>query len=240
MNILSIGNSFSQDAQRYLHRIARADGFELNTFNLYIGGCPLSLHYRNMLSEKEEYILQVNGEVTGFKVSLKEALLNRDWDVITLQQASSESPYYETYQPYLDKIVEHVKLCVPKAKIAIHQTWAYEQDSEKLEILGYKEQAEMFKDVKTAYKKAFKDINADILIPSGEVFQKLLASGIEKVHRDTYHASLGLGRYTLGLLWYAILTGNDIENNTFCDFDEEVSKEEIETSKKCVKEICGI
>ncbi|MBQ7793144.1 MAG: DUF4886 domain-containing protein [Clostridia bacterium] len=77
MNILSIGNSFSQDAQRYLHAIARADGFELNTFNLYIGGCPLSLHYRNMLSEKDAYSLEMNGQSTGFYVSLKEALLSR-------------------------------------------------------------------------------------------------------------------------------------------------------------------
>ena len=38
MNVLSIGNSFSQDAQRYLHRIAKVDSFTLNTFNLYIGG----------------------------------------------------------------------------------------------------------------------------------------------------------------------------------------------------------
>ena len=30
MNVLSIGNSFSQDAQRYLHSIARADGMGLN------------------------------------------------------------------------------------------------------------------------------------------------------------------------------------------------------------------
>ena len=36
MNILSIGNSFSQDAQRYLHRIAKADGFTLNTFNQFM------------------------------------------------------------------------------------------------------------------------------------------------------------------------------------------------------------
>ena len=101
MNILSIGNSFSQDAQRYLHRIAKADGCTLNTFNLYIGGCPLSLHYRNMLSEERAYMLEMNGESTGFKVSLKDALLNRDWDVVTIQQVSSESPYYETYQPFL-------------------------------------------------------------------------------------------------------------------------------------------
>ena len=91
MNILSIGNSFSQDAQRYLHRIAKADGFDLNTFNLYMGGCPLSLHYRNMISEERAYTLEMNGESTEFKVSLKDALLNRDWDVVTIQQVSSKS-----------------------------------------------------------------------------------------------------------------------------------------------------
>lgn len=241
MNILSIGNSFSQDAQRYLHRIAKADGCTLNTFNLYIGGCPLSLHYRNMISEEKAYMLEMNGESTGFKVSLKDALLNRDWDVVTIQQVSSKSPYYETYQPYLNKIVEYVRLCVPKAKIAIHQTWAYEQDSHRLNIeLGYKNHTDMFEDVRASYEKAAKDIKADFIIPSGEVFQRLIESGIEKVHRDTFHASYGLGRYALGLLWYSILSGNDVKQNTFCDFDEEISKTEIEKAKECVAEICGI
>ena len=138
MNILSIGNSFSQDAQRYLHKIAKADGCSVNAFNLFIGGCSLSLHYRNMLNEQKAYTLEMNGESTGFKVSLKEALLNRDWDIVTVQQVSSKSPYYETYQPYIDKIVEYVRFCVPKAKIAIHQTWAYEQNSHRLNVeLGY-------------------------------------------------------------------------------------------------------
>jgi hypothetical protein len=241
MNILSIGNSFSQDAQRYLHRIAKADGVILNTFNLFIGGCSLSLHYRNMLSGEKAYMLEMNGESTGFKVSLKEALLNRDWDVVTIQQVSSKSPYYETYQPYLNKIVEYLRLCVPKAKIAIHQTWAYEQDSHRLNIeLGYKNHTDMFEDVRASYEKAAKDIKADFIIPSGEVFQRLIESGIEKVHRDTFHASYGLGRYALGLLWYSILSGNDVKQNTFCDFDEEISKTEIEKAKECVAEICGI
>jgi hypothetical protein len=241
MNILSIGNSFSQDAQRYLHRIAKADGFILNTFNLYIGGCPLSLHYRNMISEERAYMLEMNGESTGFKVSLKDALLNRNWDVVTVQQVSSQAPYYETYQPYLNKIVEYLRLCVPKAKIAIHQTWAYEQDSHRLNIeLGYKNHTDMFEDVRASYEKAAKDIKADFIIPSGEVFQRLIESGIEKVHRDTFHASYGLGRYALGLLWYSILSGNDVKQNTFCDFDEEISKTEIEKAKECVAEICGI
>ena len=235
MNILSIGNSFSQDAQRYLHRIAKADGFDLNTFNLYIGGCPLSLHYRNMISEERAYTLEMNGESTEFKVSLKDALLNRDWDVVTIQQVSSKSPYYETFQPYLDKIVEYVRLCVPKAKIAIHQTWAYEQDSHGLNVeLGYNNHTDMFRDVKASYEKAAEEINADFVIPSGEVFQSLIESGIEKVHRDTFHASYGIGRYALGLLWYFILSGNDVKNNTFCDFDEEISEKEIIIAKEGV------
>ncbi len=240
MNILSVGNSFSEDAQRYLHQIAKRDGFTLNTFNLYIGGCPLSLHYRNMQSGEKAYTLEMNGESTGFKVSLKEALLNRNWDVVTIQQVSHESPYYETYQPYLDRIIEYVRLCVPKAKIAIHQTWAYEQDCQRLnDELGYKNHTDMFKDIKESYEKAAEAVSADLVIPSGEAFQKLIASGIKKVHRDTFHASYGLGRFTLGLLWYGILSGNDIKDNTFSDFDEEISKEEIKIAKKCVSEICN-
>ncbi|MGN1128615.1 MAG: DUF4886 domain-containing protein, partial [Candidatus Flemingiibacterium sp.] len=44
LKVLSIGNSFSQDAQRWLHDIAAADGVELLAKNLYIGGCSLERH----------------------------------------------------------------------------------------------------------------------------------------------------------------------------------------------------
>ena len=238
MNILSIGNSFSQDAQRYLHRIARADKVELNTFNLYIGGCPLSLHYQNILSEERRYTLEMNGSSTGFYVSLKEALLNREWDVVTVQQVSAQSPYYDTYQPYLDKLAEYIRLFVPKAKIVVHQTWAYEQGSRRLhEELKYSDYKQMLCDIVKSYQQAAQDICADFVIPSGEVFGALLESGIEKVHRDTFHASIGLGRYALGLTWYRFLTGNDIAQNSFCDFDEEVTAEQIAVAKKCVLEV---
>lgn len=238
MNILSIGNSFSQDAQQYLHEIAKADGVELNCFNLYIGGCPLSLHYKNMMSDLRAYTLQMNGTSTGFFVSIKEALLNRDWDVVTFQQASPKSTDYNSYQPYLNKLAEYVRLMVPKAKLAIHQTWAYETGSDALcERMGYNDHTVMFKDLETAYKKAAEDINADFIIPSGELFQKIIACNVGRVHRDT-HAGYGLGRFALGLLWYRILTGKNVDDNTFSDFDEEVTDIQVETAKKCVEEIC--
>ena len=56
MKVLSIGNSFSCDAQRYLHRIAKKDGVQLKTVNLFIGGCSLRTHYLNALQDAAAYL----------------------------------------------------------------------------------------------------------------------------------------------------------------------------------------
>lgn len=193
-----------------------------------------------MLSDERAYTLEMNGSSTGFFVSLKEALLNRDWDVITVQQVSQEAPFFDTYIPYLDELAKFIRRLAPKAKIVLQQTWAYEQGSHRLnEELKYRDQMDMLSDIVKAYKTAAEHIGADYIIPSGEVFGAMLQGGIEKIHRDTFHASLGLGRYALGLTWYKFLTGNDILNNTFTDFDEEIPTEQIEIAKKCVEQIAN-
>lgn len=237
LSVLAIGNSFSEDAMRYLHQISKADGVNLTAVNLMIGGCPLSRHYKNMIADKRDYGLEYNGEWTGFYVTLEEAVLSRDWDFITLQQVSHQSPYYDTYQPYLNELAAYIRRLAPKAKLLIHQTWAYEQGSERLCVeLGYKDQSDMYNDIKASYEKASKEINADDMILSGELLQLLIKRGI-KVHRDTFHASFGLGRYAIGLLWYSTLTGNSVGDNSFCDFDEEISQELIGAVKECVMEL---
>ncbi|MBE7016495.1 MAG: DUF4886 domain-containing protein [Ruminococcaceae bacterium] len=236
MNILSIGNSFSEDAQRYIHDIARNAGVTLNTYNLYIGGCPLEWHFRYMLSEEKKYTLCVNGHNTYFFTSIKEALLSCAWDVVTFQQVSHFSVDYETYQPYLNELVCYVKKHCPKAKVAIHQTWAYEEGSDRLiKELKYQTRKDMFEDIKKAYIDAARDINADIIIPSGELMEALSESGI-KVHRDTFHASLGVARYAIGLLWYAVLTGKSIKGDSFNLLDEKVTDEERKIVLKCVED----
>ena len=48
MKILAIGNSFSQDATRYLQDIAASAGENLFVRNLYIGGCSLEMHAKNI------------------------------------------------------------------------------------------------------------------------------------------------------------------------------------------------
>lgn len=234
MNILTIGNSFSQDATKYLYGIARAANVDLKTTNLYIGGCPLSKHFKNAMSEEKKYNLIFNGMTTDFYVSIKEALISREWDYVSFQQGSVASINYDTYQPYLNELSAYVKKYAPEAKQIIHQTWAYGQGSQLLhEKMGYADQKDMFNDVKNAYEKAAKAINAEFIVPSGEVLQALINEGVESVHRDGLHASLGLGRYAMALVWFIMITGKPVEDNSFRDFDAPVSEEEVYLAKKC-------
>ena len=241
MRILCIGNSFSQDATRYLHQIARANGEKLTVCNLYIAGCKLERHYRNMLSEEKEYDIQFNGHHTGFKVSLKEALLNRDWDIVTLQQFSGCSAKLSSYFPYVTELAAYVRRMVPQAKLLVHQTWAYEEGCERLfKVAGFQTAAEMTEMLVAAYAQVAEEIRADGVIPSGELFHKLLHSGISSVQRDTYHASLGLGRYALGLLWYHVLSGKSVLNIDYCDLDEPITPEEMQICKTCTESFAPI
>ena len=225
MNVLAIGNSFSEDAMRYLHDMAKKEGEKITTMNLYIGGCPLRRHYLNMLDDKYAYNLVFNGYATDVSVSIKQALVSREWDYITLQQASPNSFDFETYEPYLTSLKEYVKKYCPKAKILIHQTWAYENESPAMLKTKYTTHKEMFNDVEKAYALAKKSIKADGLIPCGSVACKLYEKGF-KMHRDGKHISLGIGRYALALTWFKYLTGKSVENNDFIPFDGEMTEEE--------------
>ena len=229
MRILAIGNSFSQDAMRYLNQAALRSGIKMDVTNLMIGGCSLETHYRNMLSGEKRYMLEYNGGSTGFYVSLNEALLTTHWDVITIQQVSHAAPKYDSYTPYIQELAAYIRECAPKSKLIVHQTWAYEEGSARLtQELKYERSEDMLRDVVASYNKAAKDIEADGIIHSGEMMYKLSNSGIDKVHRDTFHASLGAGRYALALLWLHTLCKVSVTGNTFSDFDAPVTDEEKE------------
>ena len=234
MNVLAIGNSFSMDAMRYLSQIARAQDEKLTAINLFIGGCPLERHFRHMHSGAP-YSLQCNGSDTGFLVTMDEALLSRPWDVITLQQASHFSGKKESYVPYVHELVKHVRALCPKAKLYIHETWAYEADTSMLKT-HYPDMTkeDMYKAVVRCYREIEKEAGFDGLIPSGELMHALQENGIPKIHRDGYHLSLGLGRYAAGLLWFRMLTGKSVSENTYADFDEPVSAEEMALAKRLV------
>ena len=201
MKILSIGNSFSQDAQAYLKGVCDSQGLEITCANLFIGGCSLIRHYHNMKKDLAEYSNQLNGGSGEGTISIKEALLKEKWDVITFQESSLRATELCHFEPYLSELVEYVRSILPEAKIAIHQTWAY--DKSKLHAMkqgGAFSSNEMFDMVRENYLTMFDKVGADIFIPSGLVLKRLYNEGYT-VHSDGQHASLGLGRYALALTW---------------------------------------
>lgn len=222
MRVLSIGNSFSEDAHHWLHQVAAAEGLEMTCVNLYIGGCSLKTHWENFQSKAPLYRYELNGEpvllddpLSAIRYcSIQEALNEGGWDVITLQQQSGDSGRFETYEPYLSRLADAVRAAAPDSKLWIHQTWAYEIDSTHPDFAKYNwDQNFMYIQLKEAYRQAAASTGASV-IPCGDAIQALrktelfdYANGGISLCRDGFHMSETLGRYALAVTWYAALTG---------------------------------
>ena len=233
MRILSIGNSYSNDAQHYLYLLSREARIPLKCVSLYIGGCPLSRHWRNMMRGEVAYDYFLNGIKTERPVSLREGLLADDWDYITLQQASYESQDYASYQPYLDELAAYVRKLAPRAKLLIHQTWTCAEGHERVARFGFGSATEMFESIRAAYEKAAEAIGAVGTLPSGEALLEALRLGAETVHApDGIHASAGIGRLTLAETWLTALSGKDLRAVKTPTLDVDISDAEIEIAKQ--------
>ncbi len=224
MKILCIGNSFSQDATRYLSQIAAAGGEHAKVVNLYIGGCSLERHLNNLINEEAAYGYELDGEKTGRMVSIQEALASDTWDIVTMQQVSHQSIDYATFQPHLGLLSAFVKKNAPSARQALHQTWGYAPESESILSLGFKTPPDMFKKSETAYREAAEETGIEILIPAGLALCKAHEAGLTPLYRDDIHASFGLGRYILGGVWYEMLFHKDFRENPFSETDEPIEK----------------
>ena len=227
MKLLSIGNSFSQDAQEWLHQIAVANGVELETTNLMIGGCSLETHWNHITDGESAYYLEQNGQNCNRTVTLPEGLALDEWDVVTVQQVSHHSGQPQTYIPYLAELVAFVREKCPKAKIYFHQTWAYEIDSDHGGFLNYnRDQQEMYRRIGDCTEMACRLIGADVL-PSGPVMQYLRENAPEfdykngglSLNRDGFHLSWDYGRYAAAATWYKVLTGKTPAVNAFPEWD---------------------
>ncbi len=242
MKLLSVGNSFSQDAQRYLHELAKKTGFELETTNLYFGGCSLKQHWDFAKENAKELTLEKNGVTLDIKVSLLEILESDTFDIITLQQASHFSGVPKTYFPHLQNLADLIRKKQPSAKIYFHQTWAYEKDFNRPHFERYdRNQHEMFRRIVDASEMASIVIDAPI-IPCGTVIQTLrdtvsefdFKNGGISLNRDGFHLSLDYGRFAAAATFLRCLSGKPIKINNFNDLDTKL----ISKILSVIEEIC--
>ncbi|MBR4051190.1 MAG: DUF4886 domain-containing protein [Clostridia bacterium] len=236
MKILSIGNSFSTDAHRFLYRLAQINGIEMKTVNLFIGGCDLETHWKNTEENNVCYDMEINGNEAEEVISIAQALNSDKWDIITLQQVSNLSGIFDSTQPYLTNLAQYIKQTQSQAEIYYHQTWAYEIDTEHSGFLNYdKDQIKMYNCIRETAQKAANNIGAKI-IPTGDVIQQLRTTkefdyknGGLTLCRDGYHLSNDYGRFAAAATWLRTFTKKNIICESFDELDITLIKVILDT-----------
>lgn len=223
IKILAIGNSFSEDAiEHYLYGLAKAGGYKVIIGNLYIGGAPLDLHWKNAQGNIDAYEYRkvgLDGKKERFpKTSIAKALADENWNYISFQQASPKSGLFETYVEPLPLLFNYVKekATNPNVKYVWHQTWAYAQNSTHGGFASYnKDQMQMYNGIIDASKKVMKLMPFNLLVPSGTAIQNARTKLGDTLCRDGYHLNLNYGRYTASCTWYEAIFREDVIGNTY-------------------------
>lgn len=170
LNLLTIGNSFTESLKAFLPDVAAsAPECELHLEGANHGGCELERHWKYITCEESDRVFSMYQDR---RWKLREILSREKWDIVTIQQASHYSWRPETYQPYASNIVEYVRKYAPSAEIVIQQTWAYRADDPRLRpggAWGF-DQTEMYRRLTNAYLALSKDLGLRI-IPTGKAVQ---------------------------------------------------------------------
>ena len=222
IKILGVGNSFTVDSmRRFLFDILESAGYtDITLGYLHIGGCSLDTHYDNLTNNKAAYEYWKNTDddwSVYANATAKKAFGAAKWDVVTIQQVSSDSGRPDTYKK-LEAVVDMLRQSEPQAKILWHMTWAYQQNSDHWAFAYYN------KDQMTMYNAIVETVQSKVLplsaikgvIPSGTAVQNLRTSSLgDTLTADGYHLSDTYGDYTAALTWYCVITGEKAETVTF-------------------------
>ena len=185
IKVLGIGNSFTVNSYEFLRVMgSSSEKCRLVLGGAIIGGCSMEKHMRlAKLHEAEPdneegkpYSLRVTdaeGKTKQIRAGLREMLTSDDWDIVTIQQLSAQSPDIANYRPYARELYDYIKKYAPQAEVVMHQTWAYRTDGDFDRVFrgkpGYG-QAEMYRDLNEAYNTIAEELGVR-LIPVGAAFQ---------------------------------------------------------------------
>ena len=225
--VLTIGNSFAENASVYASEIAKANGEELTFGYLKYPSCTLEKHLLAAQNDLAVFKFAVtapdgtktvvkSGEGTSFEpadettnangATVKEVLQYTDWDIIVFQQESSSARSYETFS-YLGDLINYVRGYCPKAKLMFHQVWRWGEW-----------EADQFSLIKANSETAAREYGLDI-IPTGLAFEYArealgVVTAVNENDGHYQHANT-YGMYIAGCVYTAAIFGKEISANTF-------------------------
>lgn len=173
VRLLTVGNSFSQNATHYLDDLVEGAGDVLIHHQAAIGGGTLEQHWEKF--ERHEADPDDPRGLYTTKKSLVEELAAEPWDFVTIQQASIKSHDAATYRPFARRLATLIRTRSPHAKVLMHETWAYRRDDPRFAVKSPAsgepaDQEAMYRGLSHAYRLIAGEIDAPI-IPVGDAFR---------------------------------------------------------------------
>ncbi len=181
VHLLTVGNSFADDATACLPALAKAGDKPLVLFRANLGGCSLERHARHLAAAQADPSA-TDTEARPYKntgdlglddlrtVSLIDALKARPWDFVTVQQVSHLSFKPESYEPHASRLIAAIREHAPQAEILVHQTWAYREDHPIFQKGDGFTPVKMYERSRAAYHEFAARYRLRIL-PSGDALQ---------------------------------------------------------------------
>ena len=215
LKVLMIGNSFSICNLWQMPQVAESMGKKLDIASLYIGGCSLERHWRNVEAAatnatfkpyRFDRITYGKHVVEKGKANIPDVLTMDKWDVVTLQQASHFSWNPATYHPWGDNLVAKIRELAPQAKIVVQETWSYPPWDKRLKKFGF-DQVEMYARLHDAYAAFAGKYGFDV-IPVGTAAE-FAPDRNTLFTKPDFHFNR-IGEYLQGLVWTAKLFGVDV------------------------------
>ena len=152
------------------------------------------------------------------KMTIKDALTDDKWDVVTLQQASHYSGLSDSYTPWITRLTAYIRTNTAyNPEIGFHQTWAYAANASHWAFDYYNHsQEDMYRHICSAVRQAINTAGITLVIPSGTAIQNGRTSALgDNLNRDGYHLDLKIGRFIAACTWYETLFGKDVTKNTY-------------------------
>ena len=146
LNVLFIGNSYSEDTSRYLYDIADQTGYRICVGDCWLGGLKICDHVNNAMTDARVYTYFENSDGNWNQMSdsgnefwpLSSVLSLRRWDVIILQSKSVDVGLLSSFYPegdlskpcLLEELACYCKVYCPWSCVAYNMTWADKEGSE--------------------------------------------------------------------------------------------------------------
>ena len=214
LRVLSLGNSFAEDTSAHLEAMMNAAGLDKSKFCYYFtfkSGATLAQYASDYEAGTSYSCIDKSGSYSttpragtysmpNSSGSLKK-IVSQDWDLILLQQASTDAYEWSSYIPYITRLISYIKRDCPKACIGFMLTWATTYTG-TTHAPSYAQRYEM--NVNCA-KKVLHEIGIDFIVAPGTAIQNARNTSLEDADhllRDNRHLNTGVGRYVAGCAFF--------------------------------------